>query len=543
MNILVLQIDSLIFLGYVFAFGLAALTCFYGVTRLSRISNPDTRRGLKALLLTSGAWATAHVGFLVFPTPEVKLGFYHLGLLFGISTVGSWLYFCSAYTGRTLHRSRKIRRTAVVIFLLILAVKFTNPLHQLYFTSEFVTTPFPHLTIHNQLLHWIIMGVAYTLAAIGYFMLLELFWQVGHDTTPFLTLLGLTGLPLIFDIIGILSPALLDITYEPLGVAAFAIGVLFIYTEDFQTIQLAGEHDEPAIVIDDENRVRDYNTEAKDMFPSLEIGEIIDAVIPEITNHLDTDEAIIQINRAGGLRYYQIVTHPFSTNQTKLGKAITLTDVTEQEQYRTELERQNDRLEKFTSMVSHDLRNPLNVAKGRVEIAIETGDTDQLEAADNALDRMALLIEDLLTLARQGQPIAETEEINLASHAEEAWKYVATSMATLETETALTVMADPERLQQLFENLFRNAIEHGSEEATIRIGELDGESGFYVADDGPGIPEAKRTKVFESGYSSAADGTGFGLAIVKEIVEAHGWTISVTESWAGGARFEIRVKT
>ena len=73
----------------------------------------------------------------------------------------------------------------------------------------------------------------------------------------------------------------------------------------------------------------------------------------------------------------------------------------------------------------------------------------------------------------------------------------------------------------------------------MRIGELDDKEGFYVEDDGPGIAADDRKQVFEAGYSSTREGTGFGLSIVKEIVEAHGWEIRVTEGTNGGARFEI----
>ena len=71
----------------------------------------------------------------------------------------------------------------------------------------------------------------------------------------------------------------------------------------------------------------------------------------------------------------------------------------------------------------------------------------------------------------------------------------------------------------------------------VRVGGLD--DGFFVEDDGPGIPPEDRDIVFERGYSTGTSGTGFGLSIVREIVEAHGWTISATESASGGARFEI----
>ena len=72
---------------------------------------------------------------------------------------------------------------------------------------------------------------------------------------------------------------------------------------------------------------------------------------------------------------------------------------------------------------------------------------------------------------------------------------------------------------------------------TITVGDL--ETGFYLEDDGPGISADKRDDVLEVGYSTKRDNTGFGLAIVAKIVEAHGWELTVTDSDAGGARFEI----
>lgn len=89
------------------------------------------------------------------------------------------------------------------------------------------------------------------------------------------------------------------------------------------------------------------------------------------------------------------------------------------------------------------------------------------------------------------------------------------------------------------ENLFRNAVEHGGTDVTVQIGELPNKNGLYIEDDGKGIPPDDRDRIFESGYSTADDGTGLGLAIVRRIVEAHGWTLAVTESAEGGTRFEI----
>lgn len=98
--------------------------------------------------------------------------------------------------------------------------------------------------------------------------------------------------------------------------------------------------------------------------------------------------------------------------------------------------------------------------------------------------------------------------------------------------------ADPSRLQQPPENLFHNAVHHAGSDATVRVAPLDGQ-GSYVADDGPGIPADERSTVFDLGYSTAAGGTGFGLSIVEQIAEAHGWTVGITAGEDGGTRFEI----
>ncbi|WP_185903281.1 ATP-binding protein [Halonotius terrestris] len=204
------------------------------------------------------------------------------------------------------------------------------------------------------------------------------------------------------------------------------------------------------------------------------------------------------------------------------------------------LRRQNDRLEEFASIVSHDLRNPLSVAKAGIEVArTERGDGDSLDRVDRAHDRMAALIEDLLSLARNGQDIeaGDMETVKLSVLASHAWQSVETSDATLETENNGEVVADPSRLQQLLENLFRNSIEHSSNPVTIRVGTHS--DGFYVEDDGPGIPSEKREEVFEAGYTTQDDGTGLGLRIVRTVADAHDWDVTVTHSEMDGARFEI----
>ncbi|GGL25591.1 hypothetical protein GCM10009037_06500 [Halarchaeum grantii] len=220
-----------------------------------------------------------------------------------------------------------------------------------------------------------------------------------------------------------------------------------------------------------------------------------------------------------------------------------------------ELRRQNERLDDLASVISHDLRNPLTVARGYVDLLREDGDADdeRLAAVQRSLDRMDRIVGETLTLARSGRVIDDPEPVDLGEYARHCWANVSTGSATLTVDTSAVIVADPGRLEHLLENLFRNAVEHGStgspshtpenavehggSDVHVRVGTLDG--GFYVADDGRGIPEADRDDVFEPGYTTTEGGNGFGLAIVEQIVDAHGWEIRLAEADGGGARFEI----
>jgi len=203
------------------------------------------------------------------------------------------------------------------------------------------------------------------------------------------------------------------------------------------------------------------------------------------------------------------------------------------------LERQNERLDAFAGIVSHDLRSPLNVAQGRVELARELADDPEcLDAAVDALDRIESIVDHTLTLAREGETVGDPEPVSVAEVAADSWETVDTASASLSIEADGVILADPDRLRNLFENLVRNSVEHGGEDVRIRVGDLP--NGFSVEDDGPGIPDTVRDDLFEPGESGVAGNTGFGLAIVQEIATAHGWTVEAVDAADGGARFEVR---
>ena len=212
-------------------------------------------------------------------------------------------------------------------------------------------------------------------------------------------------------------------------------------------------------------------------------------------------------------------------------------------------------VDQVSSVISHDLRNPLDVAKAHLRAAQETGDAEHFDAVANAHERMEQIIRDVLTITRDRTAVDPSDNVSIETAAKDAWESVDAEQATLEvTDTLPTVTADADRLRRLFENLFRNSVEHGPDvddrpmeqgevahskgEVSITVGAM--EDGFYVADDGPGIPPEDQHRVFEAGYSTRGEGTGLGLAIVNRIVAAHDWELTLTTASNGGARFEIR---
>ena len=241
--------------------------------------------------------------------------------------------------------------------------------------------------------------------------------------------------------------------------------------------------------------------------------------------------------RADGSVFWASCTLSPLSNGDFDGYTVIVQDTTTRKQYERMLERQNDRLKEFTDILSHDLRNPLNVLGGHLEQYKQTGDEKHVEVIERTTDRMERLVDDLLRVARQGQVVENPEPTDIESVLEIARVGALPETATLRYESVQTVMADPDRLVQVFENLLRNSAEHGGEDVTARVGPF--QDGFYVEDDGPGIPEGDRDRVFDHGYTSREDGNGYGLSVVRSIIGAHGWDVSVVSADDGGARFEI----
>ncbi|MFB6127956.1 MAG: GAF domain-containing protein [Halolamina sp.] len=311
-------------------------------------------------------------------------------------------------------------------------------------------------------------------------------------------------------------------------------------------------------VVDSDPVVRRVNSAFESQFgfdAETVVGENLDEhIIPpggwseadELNECLRTGQSLrTEVERVtdDGPRHFLLHVISVRLDATNVAGFAVYTDVTDRKRRERELRERNERLDEFASVVSHDLRNPLNVAAGYVDLVRDGGDPGQLDRAAEALERMDDLVTDLLTLAREGSVVGETDPVTVDQVVGDAWENVDTSGAdaALGVDCNGVVDADRDRLCELLENLFHNAVCHGGGDVNLEVGTLsarsDGSEGFYVADDGEGIDDD--IDPFETGVTAADNGTGFGLAIVERIAEGHGWRVDVSESEAGGARFEF----
>ncbi|MDB2239220.1 hybrid sensor histidine kinase/response regulator [Halorubrum ezzemoulense] len=305
-------------------------------------------------------------------------------------------------------------------------------------------------------------------------------------------------------------------------------GAVFLFNDDLHYVRARGTELETVGLSPDEIE----GATPHDVFPE----ETADELAHYFTEALDGKTSTF--TQSLGEDTYRNRVAPVRNGDGAITYGIALAqNVTNQISRKQRLEAQNEQLEEFAKVVSHDLRNPLRVVDGYLELLRKECESEHIDRITQAVDRMDELIEDLLLLARQGEPVGETETVDLAEIVETCFRTVETDQATVDLRVDRLIEADQSRLRQLLENLFRNAVEHGGAGVTITVGEVEG--GFYVEDDGPGIPEDEREDVFNAGYSTVEDGTGFGLSIISEVADAHGWDIRVTDGTSGGARFEV----
>ncbi len=508
---------------------------------------------LAGLLAGSAIWAAAILGELLVASDETAALLHRASEAGVVLVVAFYLVFALQYTGR----GNLIRwESALALSIepaIVVGFALTNPMHELFY-AEWVRSSVGMIVTTGGPFFWMHVIYSYLLVVAATAILLRTASRARTvDQPQFAALAVAIFTPWLFNLLFLFGPLPVDITAAGFAVTGVAMYVA-MSRYDFMTLTpiardtLVDVLDDAMVVLDGE-RIVDLNPAAATLFDLDQvavIGEPAAAVFGDYPDLLAAFDApgnatMLEVTTPAGTRDLKVTGTAIDEREHTDGKLFLLHDITDQQRHQRELERQNEQLDQFASLISHDLRNPLDVAMGRAKVVAEMNEDERLDEhldeVVDAHDRMRRIIDDVLTLARQGQSISDKEDVDLASMAEDAWSHVDTGDATLEVTADAVIRADRGRLAQVFENLFRNAVQHGGEGVTVDVGTTD--DGFYVADDGVGIPPAERDRIFEAGTSDHDGGTGLGLSIVRNIAQAHGWEVAVSSSDSGGARFDV----
>jgi len=226
-------------------------------------------------------------------------------------------------------------------------------------------------------------------------------------------------------------------------------------------------------------------------------------------------------------------------------------DVTRRKEYEDKLERSNERLQQFAYILSHDLQEPLRMVASYVDLLeaeldeeLDEETSEYMEYAADGADRMQAMIDDLLRYSRVGTRGGDFVETDVASVLEDVLRDLEFTLEETGIEVVVddlpTVRADASQLGQLFQNLLKNAADHGGEGTTVEITaeETAGGYEFVVSDDGPGIPEDQQDAIFDIFEKDRdSDGTGIGLAVCERIVNRHDGAIRVESTPGEGTTF------
>lgn len=525
-----------------------------------------SRRGaapLAGFMFAVSIWCFGDAMRLAAPNEAHILFWNKVAYLGIVSTLPTFVTFVLTMTNREHLLKKRYILGMIGLSLAAYALVLSNPYHGLWRAGETVmpgTAP-PVLDEGRGLLWYAWAAYSYTLVPVALYFLFREFLHRRQSRVY----RNQIGLVLIGSLVASLATALFVFGYvpfdpSPLGFAVMGIaytGALFRYRLlDITPIArdvVVDNMDSGFLVLNQHDIVIDANQRAREILDVEQLtSQPATSALPSDQSAAEQSETlregrrVISVDVDGETRHFEVETSAITDSLgSPLGRVVVFTEVTELARKETRLQgktqrlqRQNERLDEFAALVSHDLRNPLQVAATSLELA-HSQDDEALDRAKQSLNRMESIIDDLLVLARAGSDLDTVEEVDLYAVGVRARDHVPHDGSQIRIREELSpVEGDSNRLLHLVENLFRNAIEHNDDPVTVTLGPLD--AGFYVEDDGVGISPEDRDTVFEHGHTTTDDGTGFGLSIVEDIVEAHGWTIDLTESESGGARFEIR---
>jgi len=552
---------------YLFLLEVSSVLALATLLRIRREESTGIDRPLQLLLVAVFVWTTMTFGDQLGISPAVTYTFTKLSYL-GIPVVSTaWFLVALEYTDRGDFVNGRLLVALAIEPVLVNVVVWTNEFHQLFWTLDPSRAVTP-ITGHGPLF-FVHAGYLYLITMAGVLVVADVIRRRERLFQMQSVVLGVSALiPLAGNVLFVTELVAVD----PTPPAFLASGLLFYWAVAVGDVMAISPVARRTVIdtmsagmfVVRNGRLADVNRQGRRLLGVDTNTDIVgvrleylleDARLFTLFDGVVQSTKTVTLDTDRGRRHFEVEVSPVLDDGDRVGRLFLVQDITARVERQRELERKNEQMEGFASVVSHDLRNPLTVAAGYVDNISDVTDDETIAGyaseASAAHDRMETLIENILTMAREGDAVENPDPVSLWTVARDAWGTVDTAEMTLaaadDATTDAVVLADADRLQRLFENCFRNAREHAGSDVTVTVG-VDGFDdsnsvldpavrSFWVADDGPGIPAEDRESVLEEGFTTHQDGTGFGLAIVREISEGHGWTVSTAESETGGAKF------
>jgi len=560
--------------GLVAYSGSAIVGGLVAVTLLVKYDRRQPAFTFGLFLLVIGFWSATYVGYLVAETEAQLLFFIQLSYLSVVTAPLVWITFALQYTDREAWLSRQRLALLSVVPAGVLALVWTAACHSWFYAEMFVRTVdgVALLETPPAVGHRINIVYSYGLLLVGTGLIVsETVTNNRLYRRQSLVLLACLSAPW-------LANALFHLGFEPIPTAdltpvvfviiGIPLAVIVQRAELTGFVPVAHERvfhtlDDPVFVVTTSNRVLDANHAARELADTdgdpLE-GHDLSEILPEplldggeLDPALDgAMECVIEVDGVPRQYIARLRGTESASQDYPRGCILSLTDITLQKTQQESLEAKNEQLERLAGVVSHDLATPLATGESLLHLieadlnSPSPGIQQSLADLEAVHDRLRAFAAGLPALARESTDVKTPSDCDLETVARAAWGVVDTGSLELAVESTCQLAADSSRLQQAFENLFVNSVQHAaigeSGATTVRIGRLDSDDGFYIEDDGPGIPADRREDLLAFGVSTGG-GSGYGLAIVRTIVEAHGWSLSISDGETGGARFEVETTT
>lgn len=515
------------------------------------------------LLISSSLYA-----FIENQTVSVLL--YYINTISQVTIPLLWYLFSISYFKNEGDIFSVTTKTITYVYSAFIILLATNEFHKLYGTIIFVSEKgLSYPTIEQTIFINIIIISGFSLLFATVYKLYLCFKGSKHRKTRYLTgvlMLAVVVLIIPFSItqFGLYTLPLEQFDHSVFGSVAFFIVIAISITEfGFLEIQpqakeeLFNRMEEGVLILNLKEEITEFNYAAKRVFPEIKDGICLNELskwpfsneTPEQLTQQENVHKTISVN--GEEKHFIISVSKITQSGKPTGFFFLFRDITELKDTKNNLKQRNEELNQFSHTIAHDLRNPLSVASGYTEIVQtnlqdiqETSDLDVSESItymrkiEDSFERMEAIIEDVLTMV-DGKTIQKEnlETCQLQSIAEEAWEQVETRGSEFKIEKQAqeySFKGDKTKIQTIFENIYRNSLEH-CQDPEITVG-LEG-SGFFIADDGDGVDEEIVDSLFEYGVSKSDSGTGLGLSIVETLANAHSWTVTYDKDYADGAKF------